>query len=69
MFDRFRVVTLALPSRDHLDALLLAIIADLARAAAPAPAGLPLDGDKHARDQDQLAGWILIKTFWRPSAI
>lgn len=49
LLDRFRVVKLALPSRDHLDALLPAVIADLAR-----DRGLdarwipPLDGDEHA---------------------
>jgi ATP-dependent Lon protease len=49
LLDRFRVVTLALPSRDHLDALLPAVIAGLAR-----DRGLdarwiaPLDRDEHA---------------------
>ncbi|MCS3765272.1 AAA family ATPase [Bradyrhizobium centrosematis] len=49
LLDRFRVFKLALPSRDHLNALLPAVVADLAR-----DRGLdarwiaPLDGDEHA---------------------
>jgi ATP-dependent Lon protease len=49
LLDRFRIIKLTLPSRDHLGALLPAIIADLAR-----ERGLdanwiaPLDGDEHA---------------------
>jgi ATP-dependent Lon protease len=49
LLDRFRVLKLALPSRDHLDALLPAVIADLARERGlDARWMAPLDGDEHA---------------------
>jgi hypothetical protein len=49
LLDRFRLVEMALPSRDHLDALLPAVIADLARERGLDVGWLaPLDGDEHA---------------------
>ncbi|PSO15072.1 AAA family ATPase [Bradyrhizobium sp. MOS003] len=49
LLDRFRVVELALPSRDHLDALLPAVLADLARDRGLDASWIaPLDGDEHA---------------------
>jgi len=49
LLDRFRVIKLALPSRDHLDALLPAVIADLARERGLDASWIaPLDGDEHA---------------------
>jgi ATP-dependent Lon protease len=49
LLDRFRVVKLALPSPDHLDALLPAVIADLARDRGLDTSWIaPLDGDEHA---------------------
>jgi ATP-dependent Lon protease len=49
LLDRFRVVNLPLPSRDHLDALLPAVIADLARdRGLDATWIAPLDADEHA---------------------
>jgi ATP-dependent Lon protease len=49
LLDRFRVVKLALPSGDHLDTLLPAILADLARdRGLDASWVTPLDGDEHA---------------------
>jgi ATP-dependent Lon protease len=49
LLDRFRVLKLALPSRDHLDALLPAVIADLARERGLDARWIaPLDGDEHA---------------------
>jgi ATP-dependent Lon protease len=49
LLDRFRVLKLALPSRDHIDALLPAIVADLARERGLDASWIaPLDGDEHA---------------------
>jgi ATP-dependent Lon protease len=49
LLDRFRVLKLALPSRDHMDALLPAVIADLARERGLDASWIaPLDGDEHA---------------------
>ena len=49
LLDRFRVIKLPLPSRDHLDALLPAIVADLARERGLDASWIaPLDGDEHA---------------------
>jgi ATP-dependent Lon protease len=49
LLDRFRVIKLTLPSRDHLDALLPAIIADLARDRGLDASWIaPLDGYEHA---------------------
>jgi ATP-dependent Lon protease len=49
LLDRFRVIKLTLPSRDHLDALLPAVIADLARERGLDAIWIaPLDGDEHA---------------------
>jgi hypothetical protein len=49
LLDRFRVLKLALPSRDHLDALLPAVITDLARERGlDARWMAPLDADEHA---------------------
>lgn len=49
LLDRFRVLKLALPSRDHLDSLLPAVIADLARERGLDARWIaPLDGDEHA---------------------
>jgi ATPase family associated with various cellular activities (AAA) len=49
LLDRFRVIKLALPSGDHLDALLPAVIADLARERGLDARWIaPLDGDEHA---------------------
>jgi hypothetical protein len=49
LLDRMRVVDFPLASRDHLDALLPAVIADLARERGlDASWVVPLDGDEHA---------------------
>jgi ATP-dependent Lon protease len=49
LLDRFRIIKLALPSRDHLDALLPAVTADLARERGLDARWItPLDGDEHA---------------------
>jgi ATP-dependent Lon protease len=49
LLDRMRVINLPLPSRDHLDALLPAVIADLAHdRGVDANWISPLDGDEHA---------------------
>jgi len=49
LLDRFRVIHMSLPSRDHLDALVPALIADLARERGlDARWVAPLDGDEHA---------------------
>lgn len=49
LLDRFRVLKLALPSRDHLEALLPAVLADLARERGLDARWIaPLDGDEHA---------------------
>jgi ATP-dependent Lon protease len=49
LLDRFRVIKLALPSRDHLDALLPAVIADLARDRGLDASWIaPLDGNERA---------------------
>ena len=49
LLDRFRVIHMARPSRDHLDALLPAIVADLARERGLDAKWIPmLDGVEHA---------------------
>jgi hypothetical protein len=49
LLDRFRVLKLALPSRDHLDAMLPAIVTDLAHERGLDARWIaPLDGDEHA---------------------
>ncbi|SFU79473.1 AAA family ATPase [Bradyrhizobium arachidis] len=49
LLDRFRVLELALPSRDHLDALLPAVLVDLARDRGLNASWIaPLDGDEYA---------------------
>lgn len=49
LLDRFRIINFPMPSRDDLDALLPAIIADLARDRGLDASWIPpLDGDEHA---------------------
>lgn len=49
MLDRLRVIHMALPSYDHLDALLPAVVANLARERGlDASCIPPLDGDEHS---------------------
>jgi hypothetical protein len=49
LLDRFRVISLSLPSREHLNALMPAVIADLTRERGfDANWIAPLDGDEHA---------------------
>lgn len=49
LLDRFRVINFPMPSRDDLDALLPAIITDLARDRGLDASWIPpLDGDEHA---------------------
>ena len=49
LLDRFRVIKLPLPSRKHLNALLPAVITDLARDRGLDASWIaPLDGDEHA---------------------
>ena len=49
LLDRMRVISFPLPSRDDLDALLPAVIADLARDRGLDASWIPpLDGDEHA---------------------